>query len=496
MTRNPGGLDVHAIRNSANWYMALPQMNYLLQNWQFYGQLTPDLAERWEVSADGKTYTFFLVKNAKWHDGKPFTADDVVYSIRRIKGLEDLKAPAHKATVDVVQDIQKVDQYTVKLTLSQPSAAFLPSLGVIGNVMYPKHVAVTEFQQNRIVGTGGFKLKQFTSDVVVEVEKNTDYFKQDAAGRRLPYLDKVVMYVIPDTTAAYSAMRTNQIDLTFYAASPLLGRVAQVKAALPDVQLTFNTIDETFLLNNKDPFTDIRVRKAFQLAHDREDWEQVMYQREVSAYVLFNMRGGRWAYSEDEIKKMPGFNPDTKKQDIAEANRLLDEFLAANNLTRSTFSPSVLVQDFRSTGTVAAATIIGKNLGITVKVKVTDQATHQQAQVSRIFEILDTTLAPALDDPSVALGQPLRKGSGFNVVGFDSPEIEKLLDQIDSELDVQKRLALSRQAEVMTVQQYFHIFLGNEPRVVGARGYVKGQWQVLHSQDGPPYQRENQWLDK
>lgn len=174
----------------------------------------PDLAESWEVSEDGLTYTFHLRKGVKWHDGHPFTSADVAWTLNQIRTHKE--APAWKNLVDV-EDIETPDDYTVIIKLSKPYAPFLGFLAWYGTWIMPQHLyAITEngspvdwlsnpHNQNP-VGTGPFKFAEWVKGDHVTVEKNPDYFLGE------PYVDKIVFKILPDENTALQAFLNGEVD--------------------------------------------------------------------------------------------------------------------------------------------------------------------------------------------------------------------------------------------------------------------------------------------
>ena len=168
--------------------------------------LVGDLAEKWEISPDGKTYTFFIHPGIKWHDGKPFTADDVIYNLDK---LSDPKRSLQAAVFPAYQKAEKVNDLTVKVTLSRPQPSFLANLAG-GYSVFVAPQAGDKFQSSDfLIGTGPFKFKSATSGVSLSFVKNPDYFKKG-----LPYLDGVNYYIIADRSAQTDALITKRIDMT------------------------------------------------------------------------------------------------------------------------------------------------------------------------------------------------------------------------------------------------------------------------------------------
>ena len=157
----------------------------------------PDLAESWKVSNDGLTYTFQLVKNATWHDGKPFTSADVKFTFAEV-----LKKyhPRGSVVLNSVESIETPDPHTVVFKLKQP---FDPLMKFIGNEAFiiPKHLYEnTDILKNpynlKPIGTGPFVFKEWKKGSHIALERNPSYFKKGK-----PYLDKIIIKVVPDASS-------------------------------------------------------------------------------------------------------------------------------------------------------------------------------------------------------------------------------------------------------------------------------------------------------
>jgi len=171
-----------------------------------------DLAKKWDISADGKVYTFTLEQGVKWHDGQAFDAEDVVYSLTKIK---DIKRSNLVANFPTVTTIEKTDAYTVKVTLSAPTPNFLTSLADGYAAIEPEHLSTVSASTTKfLVGTGPFMFNNYTSGVSFEFKKNPNYFRKDTSGNPLPYLDGMQYFIMADINSWASAFISEQTDMT------------------------------------------------------------------------------------------------------------------------------------------------------------------------------------------------------------------------------------------------------------------------------------------
>ncbi len=498
LSRNLELNDFHASRQATTWVFMAPQLSWLVANSEGGPGVLPDLAERWEIGSDGLTYTFHLAKNATWSDGKPVTADDVIYNIDRISGKLDLKTPIYKSTMDLVASTEKVDSSTVKIKLSQVSASFVPGLGVIGNMFYPKHVPISEFQAVRPVGSGPYVFESYAPDIKITLKKNPKYWKTDELGSQLPYLDGIAIFIVGDLAASRAAYRTGQIDVTFPFASPFLGFRDTVLKDVKGTRFISFYVNRGILFRNLPPFDDVKIRRAINLASDRQDFASIYYPGESEPYALFSIVGSSWGTTREEIKKLPGYNPDTRQQDIQTAKQLLNEFLQSHNLTLDTFKPTLTTLDiYQNFGEIFQAQM-KKNLGLDIKLKVLDRPTSVQIQAQGSFEMYGGGGTPgggASTDPSQALTPFYKTGSGLNYGGIADPAIDKALDDLEAILDPAKRAERARALERQLYELSWHVVHVGDPQSIAVRPEVRG-YERLHQQDNYASQYERTWLVK
>jgi peptide/nickel transport system substrate-binding protein len=171
----------------------------------------PSLAQSWEVSEDGTVYTFTLQENVTWHDGEPFSADDVVFSLDVF--LREVHPRWRPIVNNQVETIEKVDDNTVRLTLKQPFGPLLLAMETASAPIVPKHIYEgTDYASNPMnntpIGTGPFKFQEWNRGSYVHLVKNEDYWME---GR--PYLDEIYWRFIPDAAARAVAYETGDVDV-------------------------------------------------------------------------------------------------------------------------------------------------------------------------------------------------------------------------------------------------------------------------------------------
>ena len=247
----------------------------------------PSLAEDWDISGDGLEYTFHLRQGVKFQNGNDFTAEDVVYTFNRlltVQGgvntelLDQVKGAAEliEGSADTLEGVEAVDDYTVKVTLKEPFAAFLSCLTAPGLSIYDSEATEAAGDQFGMdpavtVGTGPFKFAGWTFNDQLVLEKNEDYWKG------APELPGVVIKIIPDTetqTMMFESGELDLIDLDFVtdAADRFLETYPDQIVQGPRVGITYFTMNF-----NIEPFQDVKVRQAVQMAIDRQAILDALY---------------------------------------------------------------------------------------------------------------------------------------------------------------------------------------------------------------------------
>ncbi len=482
--------DAHSARDGGGWAVTLPMMNYLVQNYQGGPGIGPDLAESWDISPDGKVYTFHLVKNAKWHDGKPVTSADVVFSINRIKSDPSIPAAPFRYVFAPVTSVEAPDPNTVKITLPAVSASFVALVGAIGNVVFPQHAidSITSLN-NKPVGSGPFKFGSLDRNSKAVLVRNADYFKKDAQGRAIPYLDSLEIYVIPNAASKIAAFRTSKVDLMDSVTQVGQADFEKIKADLGDVDS--KPLRGGFLywlFPNKAPWNDVRIRKAFSLGFDRQDWNKIMNEGQGEPYILLMNPGSKWVVPPTEVATFPGYRQ-PKDQDIAAAKQLLKD--AGFDLTK-TYPIKVTTYDNQA---IAATSILLKTLGVQTEVKSQDRATFTNDQRGFNFEILYDSNAPSIDDPTTVFPGYYRTGGSTNFGHWSDPALDKMIDDQEATLDTAARLKIVQdiQKKVHT-ELYWTVNHGSLFRNWMWRSYIQGWIPGTGAQDGPPYRYETAWI--
>jgi dipeptide transport system substrate-binding protein len=294
-------------------------------------EIEPGLAESWEISDDGLTYTFHLRDGVKFHSTENFTptrelnADDVIFSFER-QWKED--HPYHNVSggsyeyfasmgmPDLIKAIEKVDDHTVRFVLNAPNAPFLADMAMdFASIMSAEYAeammdaGTPEQVDLQPIGTGPFQLVAYQKDAVIRYRANPDYWQDKAA------IDDLVFAITPDASVRYAKLRAGECHIMPYP------NPADVEAMKNDPNLTVmeqEGLNVGYLAFNteKEPFTDKRVRQALNMAINRDAIIEAVYQG-AGAKAKNPIPPTMWSYNED-VEDYP-YDPERAKQLLAEA---------------------------------------------------------------------------------------------------------------------------------------------------------------------------------
>jgi peptide/nickel transport system substrate-binding protein len=432
--------------------------------------VVPDLAESWEISEDGLTYTFTLRQGVTFHDGEPFTADDVVATFNRILDPPEGVIIPLAADMGMVSSVEKVDDYTVRFNLSSPRAYFLQLLSGTGMVIFSKKTLDENSGDLREVqvppGTGAFKYVSYQTAEKWTLERNPDYWDSE-----LPYIDNLEFLHVPAWSDRGTAVLTDQADLSWNVSFETWTE-GQSRSDIVQVQKLANFGAYWVLINTaKEPFGDPRVRRAIHLAVSRQNLAAAFATQEQINLTRWIPYGDPYATSPEEIAQLPGYRED-KTADIEEAKALMAEagypdgiqgveILAATGPQAELIAPAF--QD-----------MLSRALGIQAEIRAIERAQLVEEEKNGNFTLVIDTPGHGISDISPRANLWWRTGGSQNWGGYSNPEFDALLDQIDVELDQAKRQDLINQALDLLDQDPPWFLIGYTYHLPMWRNHVKG----------------------
>ncbi|HZS84950.1 MAG TPA: ABC transporter substrate-binding protein [Stellaceae bacterium] len=321
------------------------------------GGVEGDLAESYAPSANGASWTFTLRQGVKFHDGSALTAADVVATIEKI--LDPATAAPYKAELGPIAAVKAVDGRTVRFDLASPYADLPKALAsATARIVSERGIADFAKLDSAPHGTGPFILKEFAPNDHVLMERNPNYFR---TGR--PYLDRLLLRVLPDTTAQVAALENREVDAIGDVEADSFARLSAIKG-VDAAQVVGGTFNNLVLYANQPPFDDERVRMALRLAMDRE---------QMTAAIT----GGLGTPADDEpISAAYEYFDKTlalRKQDLAKARELLKQAGHGNG-----FEHRLVVSNSPASREKTAVVVqaMAAQIGIQFKIELMDNARY------------------------------------------------------------------------------------------------------------------------
>lgn len=411
-------------------------------NWSEHGRLIPWLAEKWERT-DPNTYLFRLRKDVSWHDGKPMTAEDVIHTFTYLK---DTRGLTDTARVRNVRSIEAPDSHTVRLVTAAPNPDFLRD-DIIQIEITPKHLIAEGKQlETSALGTGPFTLKQFDKTAGWTVARNEGYRLKD-----LPYLDGVAGHYIGDRGTMTAGMAAGQLDVMNVADKPQLETALAIKSELTYEKFYGGNGYGIFFAMDKPPFDDFRVRQAINLAIDRQD----MITKGAFGDGIANPPGvAGWiksrALPQEELLKLPGYNPATRQQDLARAKQLLAE--SGHRTIQVKLSFSGQATNARPIAEVGAAQL-KEHLGMDVTLQPLDRASLGKAEQEGTYELHVHSLGQGRSE----MHQWMHSKGALNKRGPYDPELDVLIEKYVAEFDDAEMGRLSRQVQKLLYDKAYFV---------------------------------------
>jgi peptide/nickel transport system substrate-binding protein len=407
----------------------------------------PRLAQSWTISPDGKTYTFKLRPGVKWHDGKPFTSADVVFSFKQYLPAVFART---KLIMDKVASIEAPDDLTVVFKLKHSYPAFMYIFEATGGTIMPKHLyeGVTDYRttpvNNNVVGTGPFKLAEWRRGAYIKLVKNPDYWDKGK-----PYLDNLYFHIVPDAVGRSIAFESGKVD-AIRAGDVENFEIARL-AALPGAALSkagweFLQPVAYFHMNLRNkPMDDLRFRQAVAHAIDR----QFIIRNIFSTFgnPVHGPFPPGYAFHDPSVETQYPYDP-------AKAKALLDEMGLKPGPDGTRVTLRLLPLPYGETWQrLAEYTREALNA---VGIKTTIVATDVPGWVTRLssgdFDF-GYNFVYLLGDPAIGISQTylstnqLNRGTAANVDGYVNPAIDELLLKAEQETNVAERAKLYAQIQ-------------------------------------------------
>ena len=412
--------------------------------------IVPDLAHSWEISKDGKTYTFHLRKGVLFHDGAELTSDDVKATFDRIAKPPAGVSIPRSALFSAVGEIATPDKYTVQFKMAAPRPVnFVMSAIASGwnGIVRKKTLEENQFNLRKVAnipGTGPFRPVRRVENEIWVMERNKDYWNKG-----LPLLDGIEFYnLLPFSTELGSSVLAGRVDYARIC-DPVSARKAAATPGMATARFYQSVIQATWMNNKKKPFDDPRVRRACHLVLEKQTLVDVV--KDIAPMMVggFIYPFSEFATPIDQLRKRIGYQEDQTAA-LKEAKALMAAAGYANGVKGVEF----LVRDIASFKVWAQAiqAMLQEALGIECKLRtVVDSVWFEDAKAGS-FDLAIGAIVSTLLDPSDYFNTWYRTGGPQNYSFWSNAKFDALVDKIDVETDTALRLALIRQCEEIMEQ--------------------------------------------
>jgi peptide/nickel transport system substrate-binding protein len=450
-----------------------------------------DLATAWSWNEDGTELTFPLRQGVRWHDGKPFTAKDVVctWNLLTAKSADKLRLNPRKSWYRNLEQVTANGDYEVTFRLKRPQLSFLALLASGWSPVYPCHVPAREMRSHPI-GTGPFKFVAFKPNESIVVARNPDYWKKDR-----PYLDGIEYTIIPDVSTRMLAFIAGKSDI----ASPYgvtIALLKDVRSRVPQAvcEITSTNISRDLIINRAaPPFDNPDLRRAMALSLDRQAFIDILSvgQGDIGGAMLPPPEG-IWGMPPEMLRALSGYDPDVGKN-RAEARQIMnglgygpDHRLQIKLSTRNMAAvrdPAVLLIDQL------------KEIYINGDLDTVDTVQWYPKIMRKDYTVALGVTASGLDDPDQQFYENYVCGAERNDNGYCSPEVDELVDRQSMEPDLQKRRELVWEIEKKLAQDVARPIIFYPRSASCWQPYVKGLTIMVNSiYNG--WRMEDVWLDR
>jgi peptide/nickel transport system substrate-binding protein len=430
-------LDPHFSAQFSERYMLYAIYNTLVGYDKDFN-IVPDLAASWDVGSDGKTISFHLRPNVKFHDGTDCDAAAVKWNYDRILDPK-VNAPVRSSLQPPLTSVDAVDKTTVRFNLDQPWRPLIAALGDRpGFIVSP--TAVQKYGQDygrNPVGSGPFKFVEWVTDNHITLQRFDGYWD---TGK--PYLDSIQMRHVPDTQVQLTQIRTGEAQL-IDSVDPALVSTIRTASGVVVEEYKGGRFYGTQMHPDKPPFDNADLRQALAYATNRAEVQQAVYNG--TGRLATHPIGVGWAYD-------PSLDNQGYMFDLTQAKDHLTKSGMAGQTFTYTTSTSQQAQNLAQ---VLQAQY--QKLGITVKIETVNPADSFALVKSGKTNWTDTNFAPRADPDGLL--RILWYSKGFqNSTGFNDPEVDKLLDQAAGIYDTKQAAPLYHQVEQKVVANGSHIF--------------------------------------
>ncbi|GAB3798132.1 ABC transporter substrate-binding protein [Virgibacillus kimchii] len=433
ITSDPDFLDPHMAEASITEQMILNLFEGLLTA-NNDGSLEPGLAEDYDVSDDGMTYTFYIREGVTFHNGDPLTVEDIQYTFERLTGLGG--DDPLTSEFDYIESMETPDENTFVFHLEEPNSSFLAFLTALNSAIIPKS---NDGNHNDYpIGTGPFQFESYSPGADMVILKNEDYWKEG-----IPYLDQVTFRFQADNQSALMSMRAGELDL-----------MDVEPHRIPEIEDEFNVMLEpansTLIIgfnHDREPFDDLKVRQAINFAIDKD----AMIDMAFSGYAEklgSNMSPAMELFHQEGLDEV-------YDRDVEQARQLLEEAGYPDG-----FSTTLSISSHNSMYTDIAQVAVEnlREIGIDVEIEVIEWGVWlERIYQGRDYEMTAIDFTGKLDPHNILRRYISDYGSNF--LNYKNEKYDQLLSDVLLEDEEEVRAEMYKQAQEILTEEAAGVYV-------------------------------------
>lgn len=443
-------------------------------------EVVSDLAESWEYTDDGKTLTFKLHENVKWHDGENFSAEDVKWTFDTIKSESGFASNSLKD----VKEINVIDENTIEFKLEEANSGLLGYIAWMGTYIMPKHIYegtdwLTNEANQSPIGTGPFKFVEHVKGESITIEKNEDFYKDKA------HLDKIIFKIIPDVDTAYQAWINGETD-EIRGGVP----VEEVKKLAGNTEYVLEEKtwpNKSYVLFNMEEgnFAKKEVREAVLYGIDPEEIFVKALKEQGSISEYFIAPSYEWALNE-EVK--------SPKRDIEKAQQLLEE--AGYKKDENGYYFETSIDTFPGWDNVVA--VLKSNFD-EIGIKLNHNSMDDAAYDAKILDDknFELTVLGGYQGPDISsITSRFSTEGPMNYGLYSSEEMDTALKNGNIATELEDRAVYYKEVQEILRNDLPVVFFADKGSVIPIKSYVKGHPASEAKENSSEAEFSHIWLDK
>ena len=453
--------------------------------------IRPELAESWAWDSTNTKLTMKLRQGVKWHDGKPFTSQDVKCTWERILGKDKdaFRKNPRQLWWTTIKEIVPNGDHEVTFELNRPQAAFLSLLASNLSPVYPCHVP-TATMRTKPIGTGPFRFVAFEANNVIRMEKNPDYWRP---GR--PYLDGIDIRIIGNRSTRILAFAANEFDITFVAdvTAPLIGDVMS-RSPQAQCKLVPTGVSTNLLVNRtKPPFDDAKLREAMTLALDRDAMVKIVTGGKAAiSGAMMGEPEGNWPMPKAKLMQFAAY-AGTMDERRAKARKIMADLGYGPD---KKLKVKVGTRDFQAFKDPAVLLVDQLNqIYFEAELEIIESTLYYGRVARGDYAVVLNLTGSGVDDPDVTMVEGYTCGSERNYTKYCNKDVEALIEKQSQEVDPKRRQEL-----VWAIEK---VLIDDAARPIIFHGFAGTCWhphvknQVLHENSiYNNWRLDDVWLDK